>query len=75
MALAVVKHPRDYSKIPQPVRWSPYSTGMQEIRGFSMTKDQDSVVCGLRAPGTFIKVFGQGWDAAGPFQFPEQFFP
>lgn len=33
-------------------------------RDASMTKDQDSVVCGLGAPGTFIRVFGGGWDAA-----------
>lgn len=44
-------------------------------RDASMIKDQDSVVCGLGAPGTFIRVFGGGWDAAGPFQFSEQFFP
>lgn len=44
-------------------------------RDLSMTKDQDSVVCGLRALGTFVKVFGQGWDAAGPFKYSEQFFP
>lgn len=41
----------------------------------SMIKDQDPAVCGMRAPGTFIKVFGQGWDAAGPFQFSEQLLP
>lgn len=44
-------------------------------RDLSMTKDQDSVVCGLRALGTFVKVFGQGWDADGPFQYSKQFFP
>lgn len=53
MALAVVKHPRDYCKILQLIRNFMYPMVVQEIEIFW---DQDSDACGLRASGTFVWV-------------------